>query len=120
MRVEEALQALALGHRAVADGEWGLRVDLSSWPLDIGLALTGGGAWLRLQGEVCGPGQADLRSLLHRNRLTPVVKLTTTSAGVVWIEAWLPSAAVDAEQLDHVLGLMAAATADVRAGLAGS
>ena len=118
LRVAQALQALDLGHRTVADGEWGLRVELTSWPLDIGFALTAGGTWLRLQGEVCGPGQADPQSLLHRSRLTPVAKLTTTSAGAVWVEAWLPVAAVDAGQLDHVLGLMAATTADVRAQLA--
>lgn len=117
-RIEEALQSLDTGHRTVADGEWGLRVDAvpltHGWPLDVGLALHAGGTLLRVQAEVCGPGQADPADLLHRNRRTPLVAFTQTLAGVVWIEGWLPVAAADAALLDRMLGLLVAAAADVR------
>src|SRR4051812_10899457 len=93
-RVEEALQALDVGHRVVAEGEWGLRLSAAGWPLDVGLALRSARTLLRVQAEVCGPGQADPHELLHRNRRTPLVAFTHTQAGVVWIEGWLPVAAV--------------------------
>jgi len=113
-RVEDALHALEIGHRRVASGEWGLSVDAGGWPLDIGLALHAGGTLLRVQAEVCGPGQVDPAALLHRSRLTPLVAFTATSAGVIWIEGWLPASAVSAAELDRLLGLLVAAAADVR------
>jgi hypothetical protein len=112
--VEDALQALDIGHRRVAPGEWGLSVDAGGWPLDIGLALHAGGTLLRVQAEVCGAGQADALSLLHRSRLTPLVFFTATAAGVIWIEGWLPVTSASAGELDRLLGLLVAAAADVR------
>jgi hypothetical protein len=112
--VEDALRALDIGHRRVADGEWGLSVEAGGWPLDIGLALHAGGTLLRVQAEVCEAGQADALSLLHRSRLTPLVFFSATSAGVIWIEGWLPVSAVSSAELDRLLGLMVAAAADVR------
>jgi hypothetical protein len=112
--VEQALAELDVDHRRVADGEWGLTVEAGGWPLDIGLALHAAGTLLRVQAEVCGPGQTEALELLHRNRRTPLVAFTATQAGVIWIEGWLPVAAVDAAQLDRLLGLMVGAAADVR------
>jgi hypothetical protein len=113
-RVEQALVELDIGHRRVASGEWGVSVDAGGWPLDIGLALHAGGTLLRVQAEVCGAGQADALSLLHRSRLTPLVFFTATAAGVIWIEGWLPVSAVSPFELDRLLGLLVAAAADVR------
>lgn len=120
-QIEDALRALDAGHRTVADGQWGLRLQTAgapggrTWPLDVGLALHAGADLLRLQAEVCGPGLVDPADLLHRNRRLPLVAFTQTLAGVVWIEAWLPVASVDAARLDAVLGLLLSAAEDVRA-----
>jgi hypothetical protein len=113
-RVEDALQALDIGHRRVASGEWGVSVFAGGWPLDIGLAVHADATLLRVQAEVCGPGQVDPSVLLHRSRLTPLVFFTATSSGVVWIEGWLPLSAVCAFELDRLLGLLVTAAADVR------
>jgi hypothetical protein len=115
--VAQALRTLDVAHRRVADGEWGLTVEAGGWPLDIGLSLRAGGTLLRVQAEVCGPGQADPLALLHRNRRTPLVAFTATQDGTIWIEGWLAVAAVSAGELDRLLGLLVAAAADVRAGL---
>lgn len=115
-RIEDALAALDAGHRTVADGQWGLRLETAGgWPLDVGLALHPGPALLRVQAEVCEPGRVDPADLLHRNRRTPLVAFTQTLAGVVWIEAWLPVEAVDAARLDALLGLLVSSAEDVRA-----
>lgn len=113
--VEDALRTLDAGHRTVADGQWGLRVEAAGWPLDVGLSLQAGATLLRVQAEVCEPGLADPHDLLHRNRRTPLVAFTETRAGTVWAEAWLPVAAVDATLLDRVLGVLVDAAQDVRA-----
>lgn len=114
-RIEDALRALDAGHRTVADGQWGLRIETAGgWPLDVGLALHAGPGLLRVQAEVCGPGLVDPADLLHRNRRTPLVAFTQTLAGVVWIEGWLPAEAVDAARLDALLGLLVQAAEDVR------
>lgn len=117
-RIELLLAEVAERHRRVAVGEWGLRVDdIGGWPLDVGLALSADGALLRAQAEVCGPGQLDPHELLHRNRRLALVRFSETLAGTVWIEGWLPAAAVDAALLDRLLGGLVAAADDARAAL---
>jgi hypothetical protein len=109
-------------HRRVAVREWGLTVEAGGWPLHVGLALGPADAspspLLRVQAEVAAPGALDAAALLHRSRRTPLVAFTATRAGAVWVEGWLPAAAVTVAELDRLLGLLVAAAADARAAAA--
>jgi hypothetical protein len=115
--VESYLASIGAPWRRVGDGAWGLTLpDVAGWPLDIGLALRGRRpALLRLQAEVCAPGRLDPDDLLHRNRALALAHFAQTRAGVVWIQADLPVAAVDAATLDAALGLLASAAEAARA-----
>ncbi|WP_372789186.1 hypothetical protein [Paraconexibacter sp.] len=102
--VQALLRALDADHRRVAADEWGLSVECSGWPLHIGLAVRGG--LLRVQAEVLGPGRLAPEKLLHRNRLGVLVRFAHTRAGAVWLQGELPAAAVDATELDRLLGVL--------------
>ena len=104
-----------VGARSPAPGEWGLTLEVAGWPLDVGIALRGG--WLRLQGEVCGPGQADPHGLLHRGRRSTAVRFTHTGAGAVWVQADVPESAVSPALLDELLGRLVEAAEAVREGV---
>lgn len=110
--VEACLIAGGVPWRRVAPGEWGLRAEAGGAALDVGIALRAG--LLRAQAEVLGPGAADPHELLYRNRRLALVRFAHTAAGAVWVVGDLPAAAVDAAELDRLLGLLVQAADDVR------
>jgi hypothetical protein len=101
--------------RRVADGEWGISLDAAGWPLHIGVALRDG--LLRAQAEVLGPGRADPHRLLFFNRTLPLVRFAETGAGAVWVLGDLPFAAVTAQALDELLGLVVRVATQAREGV---
>jgi hypothetical protein len=110
--VEAALRGAEVSWRRVADGEWGLVADACGWDLHVGVALRDG--LLGAQAEVLGPGRVDAHALLHRNRRLRLVRFSHTAAGAVWVQGELPLAAVTAEEVDRLLGLLVQAAADAR------
>lgn len=86
----------------VAPGEWGLSLECGGWPLDVGIRAHGD--WLRLQAEVCGPGQVDEHWLLHRGRLDLAVRFTHTSHGAVWVQLDVPLLPGTGARVDELLG----------------
>lgn len=114
--IESYLASIGAAWRRAGPGAWGLTLaDVGGWPLDVGLAFTGpGAALLRVQAEVCGPGRLGADELLHRNRTLALVRFAQTRAGVVWLQADMPAAAVDAAGLDLALGLLVAAAEPAR------
>jgi hypothetical protein len=106
--IAEYIAALPGETRRVAHGEWGVTLDeehAGGWPLDLGLRLADG--LLRVQAFAL-PFRADLDfgQLLHWNRRTRLTRFACTSSGDIWVQADLPAMAVDAEQLDRLLGLV--------------
>jgi hypothetical protein len=106
--IAEYIAALPGETRRVAHGEWGVTLDeehAGGWPLDLGLRLAGG--LLRVQAFAL-PYREDLDfgQLLHWNRQTRLTRFACTRSGDVWVQADLPVGAVDAEQLDRLLGLV--------------
>jgi hypothetical protein len=111
--IDEYLSALDAQTRRVAPGEWGLSApDVGGWPLHVGLRVHQG--LLRAQAEVLAPGQVDDHEILVRNRTLALVRYAHTHAGAVWIVGDLPERAVDAPELDRLLGVLVAAAADLR------
>lgn len=102
----------ALGARRVADGEWGLTVNCGGWPLSLGVRAHG--AWLSVQGEVCGAGQLDPLWLLHRGRLGIGVRYTHTSYGAVWVQLDVPLGPETAHRIDELLGRVVEAAETAR------
>jgi hypothetical protein len=112
--VNAYLQGAAARFRTVADGEWGIVFDdVGGAPLEVGLRLADG--LLRAQSWAAPAGRLDPHLLLHRNRLSVIVRYAESLAGDVHVHAELPAAAVDAQQLDRMLGLLVDAAAVVRA-----
>ena len=110
------LASAGVDWREVAPGEWGFSTDAGGWPLHVGIAAKDG--LLRVQAEVCDAGRVDPHELLHRNRRRPLIRFSETLAGVVWVQAEIPSSAVSGEELDRVLGLLLEAVEEVRGALA--
>ncbi|CAB4877164.1 MAG: hypothetical protein F2799_05455 [Actinobacteria bacterium] len=101
--VGEFLSGLEDPARELAYGEWGLSVDAAGWPLDIGIAAREG--LLRIQANVCAAGQLSPEDLLWWNRRIHLVRFSSTRDGEVWLSCDLLPDALDARQLDRVLGL---------------
>lgn len=101
--------------RRLADGEWGLSVEAGGWPLHVGVALRDG--LLRAQAHVLQAGRADPDDLLYWNRSLPLVRFTATGSGEVYVQGDLPYAAVDAAELDRLLGLIVATAERARTGV---
>jgi hypothetical protein len=115
--VTDYLAALPGDTRQVAHGEWGVTLDEErggGWPLDLGLRLADG--LLRVQAFAL-PHREDLDfgQILHWNRQTRLVRFACTRTGDIWVQADLPAAAVDPEQLDRLLGLVVEGALNVRA-----
>ncbi|MCW3007975.1 MAG: hypothetical protein JWP17_2601 [Solirubrobacterales bacterium] len=111
--IDEYLSAVEAETRRVAPGEWGLSApDVGGWPLHVGLRLNHG--LLRAQAEVVGPGQVDDHEVLVRNRTLAIVRYAHTHAGAVWVVGDLPERAIDAAELDRLLGVLVAAAGDLR------
>jgi hypothetical protein len=115
--ISEYIDALPGATRQVAHGEWGVTLDPErggGWPLDVGLRLADG--LLRVQAFAL-PHRDDLDfgQLLHWNRQTRLIRFSCTRAGDVWVQTDLPATAVDAEQIDRLLGLVVEGALNVRA-----
>jgi hypothetical protein len=111
--IDDYLAQLDAETRRIAPGEWGLSVpDVGGWPLHVGLRVHQ--RLLRAQAEVIGPGQVDDHEVLYRNRTLALVRYAHTGAGAVWVIGDLPERAVDAAELDRLLGLLVAAAGDLR------
>lgn len=110
--------------RRIAHGEWGITLDEErggGWPLDLGLRLADG--LLRVQAFALPyREELDFGQLLHWNRQTRIARFACTRSGDIWVQADLPVAAISADQLDRLLGLVvegALAARDYAAALDG-
>jgi len=110
--VEAYLASLPGGGRRVAEGEWGLTLEVAGWPLHLGLALRHG--LLRAQAEALAPDRLSDHELLYRNRGLRLARYTHAGDGTVWVEADLPPAAVTPQGLDELLGSVVAAATVAR------
>ena len=115
--INDYIDALPGETRRVAHGEWGVTLDAEhagGWPLDLGLRLADG--LLRVQAFALPYREdIDFGQLLHWNRQTRLARFACTRTGDIWVQADLPAAAVDAEQLDRLLGLVVEGALNVRA-----
>jgi hypothetical protein len=110
--VDGYIAALDGETRRLAQDEWGLTVDAGGWPLHVGVALREG--LLRAQAQVVGPGALDPGDLLRWNRQVPLVRFAHTREGEVWVQGELPAAAVNAVELDRLLGLLVRVATEAR------
>lgn len=115
--IADYIDALPGETRRVAHAEWGVTLDEDrggGWPLDLGLRLADG--LLRVQAYAL-PYREDLDfgQLLHWNRQTRMARFACTRSGDIWVQADLPAAAVDPEQLDRLLGLVVEGALSARA-----
>jgi len=115
--IAEYIDALPGETRRVAHAEWGVTLDKDrggGWPLDIGLRLAD--ELVRVQAFALSyRDDLDLGQLLHWNRQTRLVRFACTRSGDIWVQADLPVSAVDAEQLDRLLGLVVEGALNARA-----
>jgi hypothetical protein len=115
--IDEYIDALPGDTRRVAHAEWGITLEgerAGGWPLDLGLRLADG--LLRIQAFALPyREELDFGQLLHWNRQTRLARFACTRGGDIWVQADLPAAAVTAEQLDRLLGLVVEGALNVRA-----
>lgn len=115
--IAEYIDALPGETRRVAHAEWGITLDeerAGGWPLDIGLRVADG--LLRVQAfALSHRADLDFGQLLHWNRQTRLARFACTRDGDIWVQGDLPAAAVDAEQLDRLLGLVVEGALNARA-----
>ncbi len=114
--VDGYIAALDGETRHLAPGEWGLTVDAGGWPLHVGVTLREG--LLRAQAQVVEAGALDPGDLLRWNRQVPLVRFSHTRAGEVWVQGELPMAAVNAVELDRLLGLLVRVATEAREAVA--
>ena len=115
--IDGYIDALPGDTRRVANGEWGVTIDEErggGWALDVGLRLADG--LLRVQAFALPYREGlDFGQVLHWNRQTRMARFACTRTGDIWVQADLPAEAVDAEQLDRLLGLVVEGALNVRA-----
>ena len=115
--IDGYIDALPGDTRRVAHGEWGVTIDEErggGWALDVGLRLTDG--LLRVQAFALPYREGlDFGQVLNWNRQTRMARFACTRTGDIWVQADLPAEAVDAEQLDRLLGLVVEGALNVRA-----
>lgn len=116
--LDSILAALDVGARRVADGEWGLTVDVAGGPLHVGVAVRDG--LLRAQAQVLPAGALEPHDVLHRNRGLALVRFAETRAGELWIVGDVPASAVDEALLDRLLGTLVQAATDARLAARGA
>ena len=115
--VDRYLGTLEGDTRRLAQGEWGISVEVAGWPLHVGVQVRDG--LLRAQAEVVGPGRLDPHALLRWNRGMPLVGFSQTAAGAVYVEGALPLEAVSEARLDGFLGLLVRVATQAREAAAG-
>ncbi|MBJ7470444.1 MAG: hypothetical protein JHD16_04050 [Solirubrobacteraceae bacterium] len=102
--LDAVLAESGISARQLAADHRGLSVEVSGWPLDIGVSVQDG--FLRAQAQACGHGQVDPHDLLHDHRKRAFAKFTHADGGAVWVEADLPLVAATAELVDAMLGAL--------------
>lgn len=111
--VQDVLDALGADHRRVADGEWGLSLEVGGWPLHVGLAVRDG--FLGARAEALAPGRVEAATLLHLNRRGALVRYATSAAGAVWVQGEVPVRGIEPETVDALLARLVDAAERVRA-----
>ena len=105
--INEYLEALEGESRRLAHAQWGLTLPAETaggWPCDMGIRIDDG--LLRVQAYALEADERlDPRVLLQWNRQTRLVRMALTRSGDVWVLGDVPVQAVDAKQLDRLLGL---------------
>jgi hypothetical protein len=106
--VNTYLEALPGGTRRLGHAEWGVTLpaeQAAGWPLDIGVRIEDG--ILRAQAFALAADDAiNPWNFLHWNRSTRYVRFACTQSGDIWVHGDLPVAAVDAREVDRLLGLV--------------
>ncbi|HEX8052868.1 MAG TPA: YbjN domain-containing protein [Thermoleophilaceae bacterium] len=114
--VNEYMDSLEGETRKLAHAEWGLTLSAESaggWPCDIGVRIDDG--LLRVQAYALEAREdIDPGVLLQWNRQTRLVRMASTRSGDIWVLADLPVKAVDEQQVDRLLGLIAEGVLAVR------
>jgi Putative bacterial sensory transduction regulator len=107
--VSEYVEALPGETRRLGHAEWGITVApeaAGGWPLDVGLRISDG--LLRAQAFVAPANDAyNPWNFLHWNRQTRLVRFSCTRSGDIWINGDAPVKGLDAQAVDHLLGLVA-------------
>jgi hypothetical protein len=107
--IDAYVSALPGETRRLGHAEWGITVQPEAargWPLDVGLRI--GDGLLRVQAFALPAQKAlDLGQFLHWNRQTRIVRFACTRDGDIWVQGDLPVKAVDEQELDRLLGLIA-------------
>ena len=106
--IDEYVGSLPGDSRRLAHGEWGVTVaaeQAGGWPLHVGLVLRDG--LVRAQAHALdSPDGIDPWMLMWWNRQTRMTRFGCTREREVWVHADVPVAAVDAREIDRVLGLV--------------
>ena len=94
--------------RRLGHGECGVTVpaeQAAGWPLDVGLRIDEG--ILRVQAfALAADDSVNPWNFLHWNRGTRYIRFACTQSGDIWVHGDLPVAAVDAREVDRLLGLV--------------
>ena len=106
--VDAYLTELPGSTRRLGHAEWGVSLpaeQAAGWPLDVGVRIEDG--ILRAQAFALGADDAiNPWNFLHWNRGTRYVRFACTQSGDIWVHGDLPVAAVDAREVDRLLGLV--------------
>jgi hypothetical protein len=106
--VNEYLEGLPGTTRRLGHAEWGVSLpaeQAAGWSLDVGVRIEDG--ILRAQAFALGADDAiNPWNFLHWNRGTRYVRFACTQSGDIWVHGDLPVAAVDAREVDRLLGLV--------------
>jgi len=111
--IDDYVSSLGPDGRRVAPGEWGVRLTVEGWPLDIGLRMRH--RLLTAQAMVLGAGQIEEGRLLRANRQIDLVAFAQTESGEVWVRGTLPDTAASAVEVDRLLALIVRAAEWARA-----
>lgn len=114
--IDEYLEQLPGQSRRLAHGEWGVTLEpdqAAGWPLHVGVALSEGIVRAKAH-ALDSPDGIDPWMLLWWNRQTRMARFGCTREREVWVHADLPVAAVDAREVDRLLGLVVEGAIAVR------
>jgi hypothetical protein len=114
--VDEYIAALPGETRRLGHAEWGITVagdQAAGWPLDMSVRIADG--IMRVQAfALKADDSINAWNFLHWNRSTRYVRFGCTRDGDIWVVADLPVAAVDAREVDRLMGLVVEAAVAAR------
>lgn len=114
--IDEYLEQLPGQSRRLAHGEWGVTLEpdqAAGWRLHVGVTLSEGIVRAKAH-ALDSPDGIDPWMLLWWNRQTRMARFGCTREREVWVHADLPVAAVDAREVDRLLGLVVEGAIAVR------